>query len=104
VLATATRPPNWIIWGSFWNCGAPPESEIAVAIVTAESTVVVSVAPNAAIQSVGFGAPSSPARLWNTASAAIAPSPKLTTLNVNFSGAWRNQASDTAEPTTTART
>ena len=32
-------PPNWIISGSFWNCGAPPDSEIAVAIATALTTV-----------------------------------------------------------------
>ena len=32
MFASATIAPNWIISGSFWNCGAPPDSEIAVAI------------------------------------------------------------------------
>ena len=59
VLAMATRPPNWIISGSFSNCGAPPEIVMTVAIVTALSTVATRVAANAAIQSGRCGAPPS---------------------------------------------
>ena len=33
MLANATIRPNWIISGSFRNCGAPPESVMTVAIV-----------------------------------------------------------------------
>ena len=58
VLAMATRPPNWIISGSFSNCGAPPDIEIAVAIDTALSTAAIEVAANAANQSPGPGTPS----------------------------------------------
>ena len=38
MLARATSPPNSIISGSFWNCGAPPDSEMTVAIVNAPMT------------------------------------------------------------------
>ena len=40
VLASATRPPNWIISGSLRYCGAPPDREITVAMETAANTVV----------------------------------------------------------------
>src|SRR5262249_20732945 len=95
-------PPNWIICGSFWNCGAPPDNEIAVAIVTADRTVVVNVAANAAAQSVKSGVPFGIAIEWNTTSAAVAPRPKLTRLKTNLMGGCRNQASAAAEPTRTA--
>ena len=53
----ATSPPNWIISGSFSNCGAPPDIEIAVAIDTALRTAATSVAAKAATQSDGWGTP-----------------------------------------------
>ena len=86
MFATATSPPNWIIWGSFWNCGAPPESEIAVAIVSAERTVVDRVAANAASQSAALGVPPRLAIRWKTTSAAVAPNQKFVRLNANFRG------------------
>ena len=59
---------------------------MAVAIVSADRTVVVSVAPNAATQSVALGVVVGAASVWKTASAAVAPSPKLTRLKTNFKG------------------
>ena len=89
MLATATSAPNWIISGSFWNCGAPPDSEIAVAIVTAMTTVAMSVAAKAATQSSSVGAPVGEARRWKTVRATAAEIAKLLRLNANFSGPWR---------------
>ena len=57
MLASATRPPNWIISGSFWYCGAPPDRTMTVAIVNAPMTAPRNVAPNAASQSIGAGGP-----------------------------------------------
>ena len=53
VFAIATSPPNWIISGSFSYCGAPPDIEIAVAIVSALRTAAIVVAAKAATQSAG---------------------------------------------------
>ena len=55
VLAIATRTPNLSISGSFWNCGAPPESVITVAMLSAPSTEATIVAANAANQSSALG-------------------------------------------------
>ena len=57
VFARATIPPNFSISGSFWNWGAPPDREMAVAIVSAPSRHATSIATNAAIQSVAPGRP-----------------------------------------------
>ena len=57
VFAIATRPPNWIISGSFSYCGAPPDIEIAVAMVSALRTAAHVVAAKAAAQSAGSGTP-----------------------------------------------
>ena len=57
VLAIATRPPNWIISGSFSYWGAPPDTEIAVAMHTALTTAAIEVAAKAAAQSSGSGTP-----------------------------------------------
>ena len=57
MLAIATSPPNWIISGSFSYCGAPPDIEIAVAIVNALRTAAHVVAAKAATQSTGSGTP-----------------------------------------------
>src|SRR5690349_3010304 len=89
VLAAAASPPNWTIWGSFWNWGAPPDSEMAVATHRDDRRVVTRVALNAAIRSAALGVPAFAARRWNTARAAVPPSPKFTRLNVSFRGAWR---------------
>src|SRR5215210_65780 len=99
VLAAAARPPNWIIWGSFWNCGAPPDNEIAVATHRDDSSVVTNVALKAAIQSAGLGVPALAARIRKTASAAVPPRPKFTRLNVSFRGAWRAHTRAVPEPT-----
>ena len=62
MLATATSSPNWIISTSFWNCGAPPLIEIALAIVRAliaAAAVVPAKAANQARRSgSGTGPPS----------------------------------------------
>ena len=69
VLASATIAPNWTISGSFWNCGAPPDREIAVAIVEdAHDGWPTSVAANAAIQSAAPGRPANAPRPWKIAS------------------------------------
>ena len=57
MLASATISPNWIISGSFRNCGAPPESVMTVAIVTELMIVAVEVAANAASHSRRPGMP-----------------------------------------------
>ena len=53
VLARATRPPNWIISGSFWNCGAPPDIEIAAAMLVDARTLAASMATKVAIHAAG---------------------------------------------------
>ena len=68
VLATATSVPNWSISGSFSNCGAPPDSVIADAIVTAPTRVATAAAAKAAKKAPGPGGPDAgPARAWKTA-------------------------------------
>ncbi len=57
MLASATMLPNWIISGSFWNWGAPPESVMTSAIVTELTTVARIVAVNAAAHSASPGGP-----------------------------------------------
>ncbi len=59
MFASATTSPNLSISGSFWNCGAPPDSEIAVAIVSAPITTATSIAAKAASQSTAPGGPPS---------------------------------------------
>ena len=68
MLANATMLPNWIISGSFSNCGAPPEIVMTVAIVNALITVALRVAANAAIHSWGCGAPLMSAIEYSTVS------------------------------------
>ena len=58
VFASATISPNWIISGSFRNCGAPPESVMTVAIVIELMIVDADVAANAASHSRKAGIPS----------------------------------------------
>ena len=57
MLASATSPANSIISGSFWNCGAPPDRTMTVAIVSAPITAPRNVAIIAASQSMGAGGP-----------------------------------------------
>ena len=57
VFASATMLPNWIISGSFWNCGAPPERVMTRAIVIELRTVANEVAPKAATHSRMPGGP-----------------------------------------------
>ena len=68
VFANATMLPNWIISGSFWNCGAPPDSVITVAIVSALTTVAASVAAKAATQSTARAAAPATRPQWKTVS------------------------------------
>ena len=56
VLESATSPPNWTISGSFRYWGAPPESEMTVAMEKAANTVAESVVANAASASAAPGA------------------------------------------------
>ena len=58
MFANATIRPNWIISGSFRNCGAPPESVMTVAIVMELMIVDADVAANAASHSRKPGIPS----------------------------------------------
>ena len=104
VLASATMPPNWIISGSFWNCGAPPDSEIAVAIVSAPSD-----ARRRASRRTRRSSRSRPAcrssvpRPWKTTSVTAAMNAKLARLNANLTADWRAVTSRaTADPTRTA--
>ena len=57
VFASATMLPNWIISGSFWNCGAPPDRVMTSAIVIELTTVASVVAVNAAAHSRTPGGP-----------------------------------------------
>ena len=96
-------PPNLSISGSFWNCGAPPDSEIAVAIVSAPSRQATSIAANAAIQSAAPGRPANDPRLWKTTRVTVEMNAKLARLNATFTTDWRAVTSRaTAEPTRTA--
>jgi hypothetical protein len=104
VLARATIPPNLSISGNFWNCGAPPDSEIAVAIVSAPSRQATSTAVNAAIQSAAPGWPANDPRLWKTTSVTVEMNAKLARLNATLTIDWREVTSiATPEPTRTAR-
>ena len=90
VLASATIAPNRIISGSFWNCGAPPDSEIAVAIAKTQTTVAESVAANAAIQSIGPGMPVGAAIAWKIARSTTAMTAKFARLNAIFTADTRD--------------
>ncbi len=104
MFAIATSPPNWIISGSFSNCGAPPDIEIAVAIETALSTAAVEVAANAATQSDGTGHPARGRRARRTPTAPTAPvNAKFDRLNVSLSGAWLPSRSASPVPVSIAR-
>ena len=81
VFASATTSPNLSISGSFWNCGAPPDSEIAVAIVSAPITTATSIAAKAASQSTAPGGPANVAMRWNTARVTTAMRAKFARLN-----------------------
>ena len=72
MLARATRPPNSIISGSFWNCGAPPDRTITVAIVSAPMMAPRNVAIIAASQSIGAGDPANSPIERNTVSVTTA--------------------------------
>ena len=61
-MAKATSDPNRNISGSFSSCGAPPETVMTEAIVTAVSAAAVCVAANVTIQSRRCGGPSSVAK------------------------------------------
>ena len=101
MLATATRTPNLSISGSFWNCGAPPDRVMTVAMLSAVRTEATIVAANVAHQSSTPGwEPSRCDRRANTESATTAVIAKLLTLNRILSGDWREtktSAGDRAE-------
>ena len=103
VLASATIAPNRTISGSFWNCGAPPDSEIAVAIAKTHTTLAESVAANAAIQSVGPGMPVGAAIAWKIARSTTAMTAKFARLNAIFTADTRDVSSIAiADPISTA--
>ena len=77
VLAIATRPPNWSISGSLRNWGAPPDSVIAVAMLTAPIALARSIAPKAATQSCGPGRPANGNIVLSEFSVKAAPTAKL---------------------------
>ena len=89
VFASATIPPNRIISGSFWNCGAPPDRDIAVAIARTQTTHAARVAANAAIQSCGLGGPVNCPSRWKTTSSSTPITAKLLRLKMTFSTDWR---------------
>jgi hypothetical protein len=89
VFAIATRTPNLSISGSFWNCGAPPDKVMTVAMFRAPMTDQTIVAANAANQSSGPGvAPSRWEKRAKIDSATTAVTAKLLTLNRILSGDW----------------
>ena len=103
VFASATTSPNLSISGSFWNCGAPPDSEIAVAIVSAPITTATSIAAKAANQSTAPGGPANVAMRWNTARVTTAMRAKFARLNAILTMDWRAVTrSATPDPARTA--
>src|SRR6476469_8611134 len=103
VFANATMLPNWTISGSFSYCGAPPEIVITVAMVTALSTVALSVAAYASTHSWGWGAPAMSAIEYSTVSETTATSMKFARLKASLIARWwEPSTSATADPTSTA--
>ena len=86
VFAAATTVPNRTISGSFWNCGAPPERVIAVAMVTAPATLAEIKANVMAIQSAAFGMVLGPASVVKITKLSVPTKRLLARLNAIFRG------------------
>ena len=86
VFATAMSPPNRIISGSLWNCGAPPDAVMTVATRTAETTLDALVAASAPSQSTRDGGAPWSVISWKTASVRIPTNAKWKRLYTILSG------------------
>src|SRR5262245_53057954 len=89
VFATATRTPNWTISGSFSYCGAPPDTEMTVAIEHADRTAPTVVAAKAPTQLAWVGIPSGGAIAYTTHSDTTDTKARLLRLNAIFTACWR---------------
>ena len=105
VFASATIRPNWIISGSFRNCGAPPDRVITVAIVTELMIVAADVARKAASHSRSPGTPSRGTSAATIVYDTTAIRAKLARLNATLIGRCPEANSiAAADPVRTART
>ncbi len=104
MLASATISPNWIISGSFRNCGAPPDRVMTVAIVIELMIVAHEVAAKAARNSLTPGVMFLGTSADTMAYETTAMSAKLARLKATLMGRWPDANSmAAADPVMTAR-